>query len=203
MDLGWIPSLGIYLLGILVIAYAFKYRLYHTEPSSKDKLDALLQAEHDAQFIRSKALPTECLIQVDFSKYPTVHHTECEKLYQAVMRFSNLPMANLQGQTNLELKQKYGAQTLEQITVYEKNYYGFINATIKYGSILYENGFINEARQTLEQCILYHCDVSKCYTLLIEIYTKQQDQAALESLRSTIKKEMCNSPFLHKVLSML
>lgn len=203
MNLGWIPSLGIYLFGILIIAYTFKRCLYHTKPSSKDRLNDLLQAEHEAQFIRSKALPNEYLIQVDFSKYPIVHQSECEKLYCALMRYSTLPMANLQGKTNLELKQTYGSQTLQQIADYEKNYFEFMNATIKYGSALYENGFLDEARQTLEQCIQYHCDVSKCYALLIEIYTKQHDGAALESLRSTISKEMCNSPFLHKVLKML
>lgn len=202
MNFGWLGSLGIYLMGILIIGMTFKRRL-NTTPSNKEKLDKLLHAEQEAQFVRSKPIPDSLLIQADFSKFPNVDHPECQRIYRQLMRFSTLSMVNLQGQTNLELKQHYGPQTLEQISAYEKNYFDFMNIAIKYGQTLYENNFIQEARLCLEQCIIYHCDISKCYILLIEIYKSQEDQQSLKSLKSIIEIEMGNSPFLHKVLKML
>ena len=203
MNLSWIPSLGMYLLGIVVIAFTFKQFLNKTKPSSKEKLSILLQAEHDAQYTRSKVLPSELLLHVDFEKYPFVDHIECQKKYQQLMRYAKLPMVNLQGQTNLELKQAYGPQTLEKIGQYEKNYFSFMDISIQYGKILYENGYVTEARQALEQCLIYHCDVSKCYILLIEIYKRQNDYKALDELKNIVQIEMSQSPFLHKVLVML
>ena len=203
MDLGWLPSLAVYILGIALLGLTFKKYLRKTEPSSKEKLATLLKAEQDAQFTRPKTLAPELFIQVDFSKFPTVSHEECQKKYNAVMGYANLSMVNLQGHTNLELKQSYGPQMLEMIGQYEKNYFGFMDISIQYGKILYENNYINEARQTLEQCMRYHCDVSKCYILLIEIYKKQNDYQALENLKPIIQEEMCDSPFLHKVIEML
>ena len=60
-----------------------------------------------------------------------------------------------------------------------------------------------EARQTLEHCLNYHCDVSKCYIMLIEIYKLQNDFHALDKLKTIAQVEMCQSPFLHKVLNMI
>lgn len=203
MNFGWLPSLGMYILGIAAIGLTFKIYLRKTGPSSKERLEEMLNAEHEAQYVRSIPLPDEQLIQVDFSQYPIVDHIECRKAYEALMHYANLSMVNLKGHTNLELKQMYGPQTLELIGQYERNYYGFMESSIQYGKILYENDYLCEARQTLEQCLVYHCDVSKCYILLIEIYKVQGDYSALEKLKTIVQTEMNDSPFLHKVLSMI
>lgn len=203
MNLSWVPSLGVYIIGILIIACTFRHFLKKTEPSSKSKLEALLQAEHDAQYTRSKLFPSELLLQVDFSQYPVVQHLDCQKKYQQLMRYAKLSMVNLQGQTNLELKQTYGPQVLEIISQYEQNYFKFMDISIQYGKILYENGYLTEARQVLEQCLIYHCDTSKCYILLTEIYKETNDYKALDELKGIVQKEMNQSPFLHKVLALL
>lgn len=203
MSFGWIPSLGMYLLGIALIGVTFKRHLQKTSPSTKDKINNLLKQEHEAQFIRSISLPDEFFIQVDTSLYPKVDQNDCHKVYQKLIQSVNRKMVNLQGKTNLELKKSYGPQTLDLVGEYERNYFEFMDISIQYGQILYENHFLAEARQALEACILYHCDVSKCYGLLITIYKEQSDLVALQALRPTIEREMQHSPYLHKVLEML
>lgn len=203
MNFGWLPSLGLYIIGLGFIGMSFKSYLAKTSPSTKDKLDALLMQEHEAQFARSVKLPNEFFIQVDVSLYPKIEHKDYSQIYQTLVRYANRPMVNLQDKTNLELKQTYGAQTLESISEYERNYYEFLDISIQYAQILYENDYLCEARQTLETCIHYHCDISKCYHLLIDIYKKQFDTEALNRLRPIIEKEMQHSPFLHKVLEMI
>ena len=203
MNFGWLPSLGLYIVGLGFIGVSFKSYLSKTSPSSKEKLDALLMQEHEAQFVRSVQLPNEFFIQVDCSLYPKTDCKACTELYETLVRYAKRPMVNLQGKTNLELKQSYGAQTLESISDYERNYYEFLDISIQYAKALYENDELCKARQTLETCIHYHCDISKCYQLLIDIYKKQSDIEALTHLRPIIEKEMQHSPFLHKVLEML
>lgn len=203
MNFGWLPSLGLYILGIGFIGVSFKSYLNKTAPSTKEKIDALLAKEHEAQFTRSVKLPDEFFIQVDISLYPKVDQKECMQCYETLVGYAKRQMVNLQGKTNLELKQTYGAQTLESISDYERNYYEFLNISVQYGQILYENEYIVEARQALENCIRYHCDISKCYYLLIDIYKKQSDTEALNRLRPVIESEMQHSPFLHKVLERL
>lgn len=203
MSFGWIPSLGMYLIGIALIGVAFRNYLCRTSPSTKDKIDRLLNQEHEAQFVRALSLPEEFFIQIDTSLYPNVEQDDCRKCYQKLIQSVNRKMVNLQGKSNLELKKTYGPQTLELVGEYERNYFEFMDISIQYGQILYENHFLDEARQTLEACILYHCDVSKCYRLLITIYKEQSDFVALKALRSTIEREMQHSPYLHKVLDML
>lgn len=203
MNLGWIPSFGFYLLGILLIFITFKNAVNRRQPSSKEKLEQLLRVEHEAQFVRTKALPDDLFLKVDFSKVPCVENDACKRMYSALMCFSNLAMVNLADKSNLELKQTYGPQTLEQISAYEKNFFGFMNKALKYGNILLDFGFVQEARQMLELCASYHCDISKCYLLLIDIYKQQQDLVALGNLRTIVENEMCHSPLLHKVLDQL
>ena len=43
MNLGWIPSMGMYLMGIFIIACTFKQFLRKTVPSTKANLETLLK----------------------------------------------------------------------------------------------------------------------------------------------------------------
>lgn len=203
MNFGWLPSLGLYIIGLGFIGFSFKSYLSKTSPSTREKLDALLAEEHEAQFARLVKLPNEFFIQVDISLYPKIEDKDCMEYYQTLVRYASRKMVNLQGKTNLELKQTYGAQTLEAISDYERNYYEFLSSAIGYAQILYEKDYLAEARQTLEACIDYHCDISKCYELLIDIYKNQSDEEALNHLRPIIEKEMQHSPFLHKIIERL
>ena len=89
---------------------------------------------------------------------------------------------------------------MDKVSVYEKNYFEFMDILFKYGKILYDNNYIKEAQMTLEQGIDYHCDVSECYLLLIKIYKEQKNKTAISRLKNVVEKEMKNSPLLHKVL---
>lgn len=72
---------------------------------------------------------------------------------------------------------------------------------IRYSEHLIQCHALIEAQAVLELCIMYHCDISKCYLLLIDVYRMQDNTTALAKLEETIKNEMASSPFLHKVLA--
>lgn len=150
--------------------------------------------------VRSSELPQNLFIQLDVKAFPTVELEVCQKVYTMLLRKANKPMVNLKDQSNLDLKSLYGAQIVDKVSVYEKNYFEFMDILFKYGKILYDNNYIKEAQMTLEEGIDYHCDVSKCYILLIKIYKAQKNKMAISRLKNVVEKEMKNSPLLHKVL---
>lgn len=200
MNLDWIPSFMLYILGILILALSFKNRLIKKRDYKKDNWRILLEKEHAIQFVRSTELPQNLFIQVDSEAFPTVELEACQQVYSTLLRNANKPMVNLKDQSNLDLKSLYGPQIVDKVSVYEKNYFEFMDILFKYGKILYDNNYVQEAQMTLEQGIKYHCDVSKCYLLLIKIYKEQKNKTAISRLKNVVEKEMKNSPLLHKVL---
>ena len=200
MNLDWISSFTLYSLGILILALSFKKQLNKKRNDKKNAWKLLLEKEHAAQFTRSRELPRDFFIQVDTNLFPKVEHKTCQEVYNMLLRSANRTMVNLKDYSNLDLKISYGPQIVEQVSAYEKNYFEFMDILFKYGKILYDNNYIKEAQMILEQGIDYHCDLSRCYLLLIQIYKKQENETALSRLKNIVEKEMKNSPFLHKVL---
>ncbi len=203
MDLSWLPSFACFIMGILILGLTFKQRIEKKNTQQKLSWQESLEKEHAMQFIRSKSIPEELFLVVDFEKYPKVENLNCQEVYLKLLSCAKSPMVNLGQMTNLEIKQQFGPSGLEMLTKYEKNYFNFMDISYEYGSILYDNGFIDEARKTLEMSILYGCDSSKCYLLLIQIYKVMNDSKALDQLKETAMKNMKNSPLLKKVLSLL
>lgn len=199
MNLSWMPSFILFILDILTLALSFKSHLKKSE-YKKNNWRILLEKEHAVQLVRSSELPQNLFIQLDVKAFPTVELEVCQKVYTMLLRKANKPMVNLKDQSNLDLKSLYGAQIVDKVSVYEKNYFEFMDILFKYGKILYDNNYIKEAQMTLEEGIDYHCDVSKCYILLIKIYKAQKNKMAISRLKNVVEKEMKNSPLLHKVL---
>lgn len=200
MNLGWAPSFILYLLGIWILFFMLKRQFIKKRDYNSEDWKILLEKEHATQFVRSKDLPQDLFIQVDSKAFPTVTHEACETVYHKLVHHMSQPMVNLKGYSNLDLKRLYGPQIVDQVSGYERNYFEFMDILFKYGKILYDNHYIKEAQGVLEQGILYHCDLSKCYLLLLQIYKEQQDEVALSRLKNVVEEEMKNSPFLHKVL---
>lgn len=200
MNLSWLPSFMLYILGIFMLVLSFKKQLNKKRDYKKDDWKILLEKEHATQFVRSMQLPHNLFIQVDTKAFPKVENEACLKVYCTLLRSANRTMVNLKGQSNLDLKKLYGPQVVDEVSAYEKNYFEFMDILFKYGKILYDNNYVHEAQIVLEQGVNYHCDVSKCYVLLIQIYKEQNNETAISRLKNVVEKEMKDSPFLHKVL---
>lgn len=104
MQWGFIPSLIFYILGILIIAITFRISLRKQRTPDSNDWKSSLEAEHQLEFVRNKSLDTALFLQIDFKKIPYIEDEKCKKHYLALMRYADLPMVNLQGNSNLELK---------------------------------------------------------------------------------------------------
>jgi len=189
--------------GVLILFITFKLKLERDTKKNQKISDRYFTKEANALFARKKEIPESIFISVDFHNLPTVDDAECTLLYKRISITYHYKMTNLKDHTNLELKEAYGMAHFQDLTIYEKNYLTFMDILLKYGSILYEKGFIKEARTVLEAALDYQCDVSKCYMILSDIYLKLHARDALENLACIAKQNMQGSPYLNKVLNML
>lgn len=203
MDLSWLPSFACFVMGVFILGLTFKQSVEKTKKLQKQDWRESLEKEHTTQFVRAKAIPKNLFLSVDFGSYPKVENANCQEIYLKLLNYAKTPMVNLKQMSNLEIKQQFGPSGLDMLTNYERNYFNFMDISYEYGSILYDNGFVKEARNVLEMSTLYGCDSSKCYLLLIQIYKLMNDSAALNQLKETTMKNMKNSPLLEKVLSQL
>lgn len=107
---------------------------------------------------------------------------------------SESQIVNFTGITNTDLKLKYGAPNIDLLTRYDQNFTLLARTLQQWASLLYENGYIKEAREILEMAVSIKTDVSGSYRLLCKIYREENTPEkikelypAAESLNSLMK----------------
>ena len=107
---------------------------------------------------------------------------------------SESQIVNFTGITNTDLKLKYGAPNIDLLTRYDQNFTLLARTLQQWASLLYENGYIKEAREILEMAVSIKTDVSGSYILLCKIYREENTPEkikelypAAESLNSLMK----------------
>jgi tetratricopeptide (TPR) repeat protein len=187
-------------LGVTTLFLTFKMKLERDVKKEKKKFDAYLREEFNASFARKKEIPASLFLKTACETLPVVNDLECKQLHNQVMTCAKLKLANLKNHTNLDLKRTYGMAQFENLIQFERNYLALMDILVKYGSILYEKGFISEAKHVLEEALVYGCDLSKCYILLSDIYLKLGTKTALKDLKSSAEQNMQGSHYLTKIL---
>lgn len=177
----------IFACGITIIFLALRHKINKGSNKSKEALDHFLIEEHRANFITKKNLPNELLLHIDSDQIPPNTSTECEGLFQQVVRQSTLPMVNLSQYTNLQLKQTFGVNHLDTLIQYEQNYISFLQTLTAYGIALHNAGYIQDSIQSLEYCLNFGCDLNKCYLYLIKNYGIINNKASLMKLKEHLK----------------
>ena len=203
MDLSWLPSIAFFVIGVLILGFTFKNSVQKTKSTSQLDWKKNLEREHELQFIRTKTLPEDLFLKIDFKDYPVVSDSKCQEVYLKFLAYAKLPIVYLGKKSNIEIKEQFGVKGLEMLIDYERNYFNFMDISYQYGNILYDQGFIAEAKKVLELSMVYGCASSKSFLLLGQIYRLNNEAQALKQLRDTAIKNMENSPLLEKVLSQL
>ena len=199
MEFSWIQPLICFVIGITIIGFTFKRKISDVSGSLEWKEE--LYREHTTQFYNKVSIPKNLLIEIDFLRYPT---DETSLLYNDLMIIVKQPMANLKNISNKDIKQLYGPSALEKITLYEENYYSFINKSYDYSVHLYESDRIQDAQIVLEYIIEKGCDNSKVYLFLKNIYKAQNDsKERIDKLKEHAIKNFSNPIFLNKLIKEL
>lgn len=174
------PCLGIFLLVIFFIAA----NTFRTKQQQKELFDRFLQKENEANQTRRQNLDTLSYIHVPLERFPLGRYeaeifSSCENSLRAL---SQTKMLNLNGQTNTDLKLKYGIANLDTLLEYEKNFNQLCATLNEYGQKLAEQGHTEDARQVLEYAVAIKTDYTDSFLTLAKLYQSQGNPAKLEAL---------------------
>ena len=156
-----------------------------------------IQAEAEKSFWERERLANETrrksLDGLDYIKIPLdtlPMHTmekdaEVAQCIQTIQELSLLPIVNLTGFSNTDLKLEYGTANITVLTEYDQSYTLLVNTLQRWANLLFQAGYIPETRQVLEFAISTRTDVSASYDILARIYLQNGEPDKLESLRET------------------
>jgi hypothetical protein len=161
--------------------------------------DSEFFAEND-EYVARKAIPTELVFTPDISGLPVKNYNDSEldpvtrkivsqrqgealKRAAAKMVRFDVPM------TNNEIKNEFGYANLEVIAGYESNFERYTQAMLRWAQALYDEGEREDAEAVLEAVVNNGAQVSKCYTLLADIYRMKNDGAKLRGLYSILESK--------------
>ena len=178
------------LASVILFCALIAYENRKHKKSSDNKEKTFWERERAANSVRRKPLdnleyisiPTESLPVHIMPDNPDI--AECHQIIQALCTEK---IVNLTGISNTDLKFRYGAPNINLLTEYDQNYTLLARTLQKWASILYENGYSQEAKTVLEFAISTRTDISKSYYLLAEIYQKDGQSEKIASLIQVAK----------------
>lgn len=143
------------------------------------------QRERAANSTRRKPLDDLNYIKLPMEIFPMELLQDIPKVEdyrQIILSLNEQPIVNFTGLTNTELKLRYGAPNITQLTVYDQNYTLLARTLQQWAQALYDNGFSKEACQLLEFAVSTNTDVSATYRLLCRIYQENGTPEKIEAL---------------------
>ena len=193
------PFLGLFLILIFIIQYFRKKGLDQQQAVE----DTFWNREHEANHVRRQDISGLPYITIPFDIFPIGictdnilknHELELEKL-------KDKKILNLNGQTNTDLKLKYGPANLPLLTEYDENYATLVKLIVDYANALIEHGFEAEAIPVLEFGITCKSDISTNYTLLADFYKRQDNLSSLDRLIESANQleSRMKQPILNKL----
>lgn len=148
--------------------------------------------------MRKKPLDDLNYIQIPFETLPfhiLTDNKQVQECIEQVHSLRDLKVVNLSEFTNTDLKLKYGTANITVLSEYDQNFTLLVRTLYKWGHLLYEAGYKEDALIPLEFAISIGTDVSGNYKLLATIYKEmgqlskiQKLMVSADSLTSIMKK---------------
>lgn len=149
--------------------------------------ESFWEREQRANAVRRKSLEGLAYVKIPLEDLPMEVLSEDPAVAQyiaTVKELANVPIVNLTGYTNTDLKLEYGTANITQLSQYDQSYTLLVSTLQKWAESLYQAGFLQESLQILEFALSTGTDVSKTYYLLAEIYHSRGEQHKINHLIS-------------------
>ncbi|MBO4609556.1 MAG: hypothetical protein J5696_06740 [Lachnospiraceae bacterium] len=178
------PVFASFIILILVIRHAIR----RNRRIGEEAEESFWKREHDANEVRRKPLDDLIYVTPDTSSFPTDVLTDdpeiadCRRL---VDELKEQKIVNLTGQTNTDLKLRYGVANLPLLTEYDNRYTLLVQTLQKWADRLWETGHTKEAIPILEEQVRIHADISSVYRKLAKYYRENGTPEKIEDLKKT------------------
>ena len=185
-----------FILNASALIFSAAVFLYLLRSNKKDahSQDEFWEREREANSTRRKPLDDLDYIKIPVEQFPMTLLKDAPKVEdykQIILSLSERPIVNFTGISNTELKLRYGAPNIDLLISYDQNYTLLVRTLQQWAQLLYDNGYIDEARQLLEFSVSTGTDVSATYRLLCQIYKQQNTPEKISDLYPIA--EMLNS----------
>lgn len=162
------------LMCVILFILLFKYRLNSITKQEKLQEEHYLQIEKTASCTAEKSLKDLTFISIPLERFRfhSSNDTQLSQIEEAIQKLSTEKICNLNGISNTDLKLKYGAKNLSQLSEYDQNYLELVRTLAQWSDRLFELGYDDDAIAVAEYAIDCNSDVSKTYTTLARIYKK-------------------------------
>ncbi len=178
----------IILASFILLAALIAHQLSRSDKNSKKAEENFWNREREANSIRKKPLDDLNYIQIPYETLPFHILTENQQVrdcMEQVNSLKDLKIVNLAEFTNTDLKLKYGTANITVLSEYDQNFTLLVRTLYKWGRLLYEAGYEEEALIPLEFAISIGTDVSGNYKLLASIYKSKEQVSKIEDLTAS------------------
>lgn len=146
------------------------------------------ERERQANSVRRKSLEHLDYIKIPLDRLPTgllPENTTVKECLEILKSLETLPIVNLTGYSNTDLKLEYGTANITPLSEYDQNYTVLVRTLQKWADILWENNYISEAAAIMEFAISTHTDISHTYYKLAELYSSMGETDKIQELLAT------------------
>ncbi len=198
-----LPVFSAVLLLIGIIALAGK----RSERKFSEQMNAFWERERSANSVRRKPLDDleELHIPEEFYGFPSDPDAHsCSEALRILETLRGERIVNLTGLTNTDLKEKYGAANLPELSRCDQNYTSLVRALQMYAEWLSENSHEAEAIKLLEYALDTRTDVSASWRLLMQLYLSAGRTADADALLARAEElDTLTAPSLRRSLKEL
>ena len=160
--------------------------------------------ENAANSTRKKPLDDLEYITIPMESFPFSLFCEQEQVaeyQQTIKDLSAVPIVNLTGISNTDLKLQYGAPNIDLLSLYDQRYTTLVRTLENWAAFLYQKNHPQEAKVLLEFAVHTRTDIYASYELLIKIYEESGENSRIPELLPYAEK--VNSISQKRIISLL
>ncbi len=180
------PVLTSVVIFIIILLWSIK----RSAKKSRSELEAFVNRENEANSTRRQPIDDLPYINIPDELF-FIKYKDSSKM-QEVMRnldfLKDKKMLNLTGISNTDLKLKYGAANLPELSECDERYTLLVRSLQSFAECLSEDGREQDAVKVLEFSISTGSDILGSYTLLTNLYIKAGTPDKLNGLKEKAAK---------------
>lgn len=174
------PFFTAFFLFVIVLNIALR----KNNRSQEDSRSRFWERELEANHTRRQDISSLDYIRIPLDKIPQNLHTDSE---QELVALASEKLLNLAGETNTDLKLKYGVANLEQLSAFDANFARFVSALSVYAKELLDAGQTSDARGLLEFAVDCRADSGKIFSMLAKLYQDAGEPERIDHLLEIAK----------------
>ena len=174
------------LICIVIFIVILKFKLRAIEQKEAQEEAEFLALEQKASLPVKRDMNDLSFFTIPLDTLPFLTNTdkELQKIQDKVRKLSTKKICSLSNMSNTDLKLKYGAGNLKELSEYDQNYTTLLRTLADWGLCLYKHGYLKEAELVCEYAKACGSDIRDTYITLARIY---KEQNRIEEIYSLLK----------------